>query len=75
MHSMQIPEIRLTKRSVATFIPVPIASLLFIFLKQEIVIGRHQARGIIIQHCATHPMIKKTFVTVMRVSFSPDDIS
>ena len=71
LHNKQIPATKLTNNKLHTFSPVPIGFLSRIRLKIEMVMGRHQAKGRSIQPCVIQPMIRKTLITVSRVSLSP----
>jgi hypothetical protein len=69
--SSKIPPIRLTNNKAHTFKPDPVGSSLFIFPQIEIVIGRHQARGISSHPCNIQPKIKKILLATASPSFPP----
>lgn len=56
--SSKIPAIVLTSKSVQTFSPAPAGSLRFILPQIDMVMGKHQASGIIRKPCATQPKSK-----------------
>ena len=70
MHKARIPPIKLTNNSIQIFNPIPIGSPFLTLLPKIIVIGRHHARGMINQPCATQPIIEKINAAVAKPLYS-----